>query len=466
MSDQNSTDLQILRDLQTALDTAISNDAEAERRRIKGAREATRRSALFAGYSGKAEYVESLSARARSLDARIEGLDSVLPDEIADKLRNLTAGPGKDVSAVFGHVVVKPDFVGKVVLTDENGTEIGEAPLDTLGQYYLTTDAEVDKAFLEVRDKTNRVVHLEGAEVSLAKGVAVESSFRLKDGGRLKPEEPSDPDQPTMPDLTGMPFGEAEKKLAELGKFKVSVTGAHSDAEPDRVITQAPDPGHLLRPGELILLTVSLGEAKETPMPDLTGLPEREFRKVLANLTFRSVSFDEKVDPENVGNVLDQTPATGKPVGSETDIVLVIGVKQRTMPDVTGKTEDEARAALAGEFAVAPTIKTKVHDGASGIVLGQSPVSGKPVTGKITLTVSAPRKKTSSGRLAAPKMPDLEGKTRTQAIKALSALGIDKPVFDDAASKRRGNKVVDQSPKAGTVLKYGQNVSLAFGSTK
>ena len=466
MSDQNASNTQMLRNLEKALDAALTAEGEATRRRVERAQEATARASLFAGFSDKPAFADTIAARAKTLETRSIDLGNELSGELVKKVRSLAAPQDKDTSRVYGQVVVKPDFKGKVVLTDDSGATIGEAPLDSLGHFVLVTDAEAEKGFLEVRDLQDQVVHLEGTEITLKKGDVVERSFALKDGGRLKPSDPVDPGPPELPDLTGLQIDEARKVLAELGEFRISVTGAHSDAPEDTITGQVPAPGELLKPGALILLTVSLGQEKQTPMPELEGLSEREVRRILADLTFRSVSFEKKVDPDRAGQILDQKPPAGDPVGNGTDIVLVIAVKQQRSPDVLGLPQDQAVERLASTFAEAPVIKTKPHDGPAGIVLHQSPASGRPVTGKITLTISAPRKKGAGTAGATSKMPNLKGKTRAAALKALKTLGIDKPKFDAAAAKRRGHLVTGQSPKPGTTLKDGQKVSLKFGDGK
>ena len=116
-------------------------------------------------------------------------------------------------------------------------------------------------------------------------------------------------------------------------------------------------------------------ETADVSMPDLTGLSAEEAAEALKekNLTFRSVGSEE--------TVTDQVPGEGATIPGGSEVIVYFGEQQQeesvTVPDVTGKTAEEANRILTGAGLYMKVI------GATGegtiVAAAQSPEAGHSV---------------------------------------------------------------------------------------
>jgi eukaryotic-like serine/threonine-protein kinase len=139
-----------------------------------------------------------------------------------------------------------------------------------------------------------------------------------------------------------------------------------------------------------ITLVVSLG-----PIPDVAGLSVKDAQNKLAAAELTGVSsLSDWSDTIPAGNVIRaqlQNGATTVAKGGTVDLVVSKGVPQVPMPDVTGKSWQEAKQILADQG-----FKVKFKDGASEIlsalpgssVKDTNPKAGRSVDKGTTVTVS------------------------------------------------------------------------------
>jgi serine/threonine-protein kinase len=161
---------------------------------------------------------------------------------------------------------------------------------------------------------------------------------------------------------------------------------------------------------------------------------------------------NENVD---VGRVFDQNPGAGKPVDKGSTVVISVssGKAKTTVPNVVGKTRDEAVAELTTaqlEVNVVPVYS----DQEPGIVTAQNPGAGtRLVVGEtVRINVSQGVKQVS--------VPAVVGQTLDQAVAALEAQGFTagSPVFEN--SDKPKNTVIAQDPAAGTLQRPGTTIAL------
>jgi beta-lactam-binding protein with PASTA domain len=269
-------------------------------------------------------------------------------------------------------------------------------------------------------------------------------------------------------------------------------------------------------------------------MPDLTRKPmEMEAaRAELDKLGTFNLASDEVFDDAPSGTVIGQVPAPNKPLSEGALVRLTVSLgpePSAEMPDLAGKSVDEARLELSDlriDSVVFETIRDPRNDGK---IVAQKPKKGTVVgpRKRLVLTVGAaalrmpdvsgmteveatallvpafadavrvtakesdrpqgevlghdpgPGDRVGGGTVTlfvagkAPtepekprEMPRLVGLTRTKALKELAGVGVTEPVFDPVAARKRGARVVSQHPPAKKRLRAGQNVSLEFGPPK
>lgn len=459
----------ILDHMGSDLDDAFEKARLRHRARREAALAATARAARWGGFVRGPGYTDTLVWRSVSL-AQARGAEESAAEELEEAhatMKRLSARSDNEQARVFGHVE-SPTSGGEADLIDSDGCTIATSPIDKLGYYAIVTEATGESARIEIRDAQGQLAVLDGRPLELTPGLMAKRDFTTGRCGKVEPgpEEPSE--RVEMPDLIGKTVADAKAALGELGDFRISYDESHSDDSPaETVIAQAPDPGRTLAPGSLVLLGISLGPEPQQTMPDLAGRTEEEARKGLADLRYSAVQFTQVVDRKNAGRVVEQTPEAGAAVGEDTEIRLCMGVVARLMPDLVGRTRKEALEILVPDYVDAPTIREEPSDGPAAIVLEHDPKAGEAIgDAGVTLVISVRRKEEENGEEKVPTMPDVTGKTRAQALKLLKAEGIGDPVFDEDAAKRRGARVVEQTPPAGKPLKRGLLVKLTFAKPK
>jgi beta-lactam-binding protein with PASTA domain len=125
--------------------------------------------------------------------------------------------------------------------------------------------------------------------------------------------------QVAVPALEGKPLEEALKELGGLGLVAGAVTGPESGER--FVKASEPVAGTQLAPGSSVKLTV---EAAGVEVPKLRGLSVPAARKALTQLGLSVGRVRERYDDyQELGTVLDQTPAAGSMVARGTTIDIV-----------------------------------------------------------------------------------------------------------------------------------------------
>ncbi len=137
------------------------------------------------------------------------------------------------------------------------------------------------------------------------------------------------PEPVVVPSLFGLTPDQAEEVLAELG-LELSVSSQTQIVDDvglvGKVAAQNPDEGAELEPGESV--TVALGELRQIPVPDLSGMTEQEARDALEDL-----GLVMSIDPDRIGvddpgldsRVVDQDPDRNTEVNPGSTVVVVLG---------------------------------------------------------------------------------------------------------------------------------------------
>lgn len=196
-----------------------------------------------------------------------------------------------------------------------------------------------------------------------------------------------------VPPVVGMPFEEAEQKLAAVGlKASLGESRPSSSAPRRYVLGQTPAAGTAVAPDVAVMLDVSAGQLRAT-VPRLAGLTREDAIAALRAARLEVGEVVERPGPEARGTVLATQPDAGQVVsqGSAVQLVLSAGPSQLLMPDVVGRELYEVRATLDQlGLRVAQTEYDSASVLPAGLVVSQLPAAGTPVTATdlITLRVS------------------------------------------------------------------------------
>jgi eukaryotic-like serine/threonine-protein kinase len=260
-----------------------------------------------------------------------------------------------------------------------------------------------------------------------------------------------------VPTVVGADQANAEARLRQDG-FRVDATLKTAEQPKGQVIGQDPSGGTRAKKGSTVTLTVSDGP-EQVPVPQVVGLTVSSARARLDKAGLQPSEREENSDTVLKGKVVSVSPTEGQKVDKGSSVTLVVssGKPQADVPDVTGKSFDEAQSTLqAAGFKVTRTDKESTKD--PGTVLAQSPKGGKQVDSGTTIALTVAKEP------AAAPVPDVTGEDSSVAIRKLSSQGfeVDQQTRDVATPDGDG-VVIEQSPPAATKAKKGSKVTIVVG---
>jgi serine/threonine-protein kinase len=269
-----------------------------------------------------------------------------------------------------------------------------------------------------------------------------------------------------VPDVVGKTEKEAKEILKKKG-LGIKVVSREESATYDEgiVASQKQVAGTKVNKNTTVEVVVSSGKTSETvAVPDVTGVDEES-----ASATLRSAGF--KVDTEYVfndaesGQVVATNPPAGEQVAKGSTVILSVskGQDSKSVPNVVGKTEDEARAIIEGAgLKVDETVTYDFNDSyEQGHVFAQNPSNGKvPAGTAIKLSVSNGKKPPEDK--AVP--PSIVGKTEDKARALLEGAGfVVNVVYAESEDDDTGIVVLCE-PASGQKLPPGSTVTITVGT--
>jgi serine/threonine-protein kinase len=261
------------------------------------------------------------------------------------------------------------------------------------------------------------------------------------------------PHRADVPQLIGHPMNDARAQLI-AGGFKVVVAdvGVYRKNIPkDDVAIVRPAAGTSLEKGSTITLVPSLGPPL-VKVPNIVGMSLADATKALTKAHLTLGVPTQIYSDAPIGQILKQSQDTTAPRGSAIDVNISKGPKPLPIPNVVGKTKDEATLVLtnAGFLVDAQTKFSTVVPRDS--VIKQSPPANQALQPgqTVTLTISLGPKHFAA--------PDFSGLTRDGAQTLADQYGL-VPVFQ-VIGTTSGTLVYSQNPGIGVTVSYGDTITL------
>lgn len=259
-----------------------------------------------------------------------------------------------------------------------------------------------------------------------------------------------------VPNLLNLTQQEALMKIDNSNFFQRGTVKEEfsSTVEKGKVIDQDPDAGHKVAKGTQINIVVSKGAepAADVTVPDLKGKSPSEAEAILSKLGLKSQAGDSiNSDDVEVGKIAAQTPAAGTTAkaGDTITYQLSKGPDEADVPNVVGKTEDEAQAALtAAGFNV--SVQREESNKPEGTVTKQSATDKLARKSTVTITVAKAPSQVSLSTLVS------KGMDATEASQKLSDAGFNVRVKRQPDALVKKDTVISFPDKA----KKGQTVTL------
>ena len=342
---------------------------------------------------------------------------------------------------------------------DDYDDDYGDDRYDDDDEEYDDDDYDGRKGAEEVNPRMNKVMKILMIVVALiiafilifavGKAAGIFKSI----GSGTTTEDSSDKDTVKVPDIVGMTEEEATKALKDknLG-IKVDSREDSEKYEEGKVSEQKTKVGTKVKKHSTVHVVVSSALiGKEIIVPDVSGMSEDEAQEKLTDAGFKPISEFQYDDNVAEGNVISTTPAANSKAAKDTQIKMIVskGAQKKTVPDVRGKSEADARSEIQAAGLTVGSTSTQHDDSvAKGNVISQSVTPGKKVSAgtAVNLVLSSGSDKVSIQNFA--------GKDEEELLSWASQNGLNaSKQKDEYSSNYEEGTIISMSPASGSVSK-------------
>lgn len=191
-----------------------------------------------------------------------------------------------------------------------------------------------------------------------------------------------------VPSLEGLTVERASVLLQDEGLILGQITPENSERPEGTIISQSPNTGVEVTPGQIINVTVSAGVSRVT-VPRLVGLISvDDARRVLADVGLRLGPVTETDSEQNAGVVLGSNPPEGTAVEAGTQVSITVSSGLKVIPQVVGLTEAQAITDLTNLGFTVEVIQQVGTLEQLGLVIAQAPKPGTKAKFDSLVTIS------------------------------------------------------------------------------
>ena len=272
-----------------------------------------------------------------------------------------------------------------------------------------------------------------------------------------------------VPNIIGLSLEEAERELEKLGLKLGRTSGMQMSLEYEEglIIEQDPKEGEEVEEGTEVNIVISAGkEVEEVQVPEVKNLQEEEAKAKLIGVGFSeaNITVMSRADAEvESGRAIGTDPAANTMHSADTKITLVIsmGPERVQVPSITGKTKEEAEAALT---TIGLTLSVQSEEWSntvpSGTVISQNINVGQEVDPGRAVGVVI------SKGVEQVQVPNILNNTRASAESTLIQSGL---VMQIAVQRVHSDTVVEGSvldfePGAGVMVDRGTIVTVTLSA--
>ncbi|RRR81327.1 Stk1 family PASTA domain-containing Ser/Thr kinase [Streptomyces sp. RP5T] len=255
-------------------------------------------------------------------------------------------------------------------------------------------------------------------------------------------------DQVTVPNLVNQPQAEAAKQLGNVDLKLGEVTQkACENTAKGNICEQNPTGGTKVDKQSTVSIVVSTG-APKVAVPSVLGQDVDKATETLEGDQYQFVVKTKKqVSTEEPGTVLDQDPKLGAEVekGSTVTLTIAKAEEKSTVPDVIGRSCDDAKAQMQANNLVGNCTEVETEDtNQIGKVISTSPQAGTQAdkNSQVTIQIGKAADKTE--------VPSVVGRTVGQARQILNNAGFTNIQFANGSDQSDTALVAQQDPGAGS----------------
>lgn len=254
-----------------------------------------------------------------------------------------------------------------------------------------------------------------------------------------------------VPSLRDKTVAEARAEVADE-KFKIKVGQPRFDENvpKDRVLDQSPSSLVSMREGDSVTVVLSNGP-QPRGVPDLTGTDQATAEQRLKDAGFVPKPVSQPDEEKVKGAVISWSPNGVQDKGTEVTLTVSGGPALREIPEVTGKTYEEAAVAITAAGLKPQQNEVFSSDVEKGLVVSTKPGVGKAVERDSGVIVNVSKGPDTVA------VPDVTGKSVAEATAALQAAGLQ---VSGTGGRPRGQTVFLTDPQAGVRIPRGSGVFL------
>ncbi len=200
-------------------------------------------------------------------------------------------------------------------------------------------------------------------------------------------------DEVTVPNVVGQTQAQASRTLQEAGLVPEFTTGVSTPQQKGQVVSTDPAAGFGLKKGAKVSVVVGAGPAQLT-LDDYKG---QQYADAAAQLRSKKL-VPARNDVNNsapVGQVISSNPPANSRVTEGARITLNVSTGKTALPDVVGKTEQDATAILnqAGFTNIDRQVVPPPDDQEAGTVFRTDPTANSAVSTDQTVTLFIAKQK-------------------------------------------------------------------------
>ncbi len=221
----------------------------------------------------------------------------------------------------------------------------------------------------------------------------------------------------------------------------------------------------LQNPTEVISLGIPTFEVEDFT---ITGSSLDEIKAQAAEQGLTVVLTEQYQDGTEAGDILSQSPAADQTMspGDELTIVVSLGPELRVVPEIVGKTVDDARLAVTNAKLVVGKVEERAdEDVAAGVVL-EATIAGQPAVVQSEFITGTTVDLIASSGPAPRVVPSLVGLTADGAAAAMGGTGLNLISSEDFSTTVVEGEIISMSPDAGTSVARGTDVTVVISKGK
>ncbi|MCX4973001.1 Stk1 family PASTA domain-containing Ser/Thr kinase [Streptomyces sp. NBC_00620] len=261
-----------------------------------------------------------------------------------------------------------------------------------------------------------------------------------------------------VPALVGETKADATKLLTNSDLVVGTVTEQACEDQPKgNICSQDPVADTKVDKSSTVNLVVSTGAPKVT-VPDVTGLTFDKAESQLTDKGFKVEKKEEESDrPAGVVTAQDPKGDTEQEKGTTITLTVAIEKKKSTVPDVTGKSCDEAKQQMTTNNLVGTCVEVETDDGnLVNKVIQTVPAANAQADPGSNVQIQIGKAKTQTA------VPSVVTQTVQQAKQTLQAAGFNDIEFADGSDESDNAIVTAQDPVANTPVDDPDNTTVTL----